>query len=160
MKTLIELYDERPIENVLGTEMFHPQETIYVCPPDVAENRALHKALEAYFAHRGCKVHLTFAAVSLLNAGSVEKVLKEILQSHEDCCVDISGGTDAALFAAGSVCRDIPVITYSRKKNAFFEIRNAVLGAGHAHPHGIGGAHTVQHKGVGLADFFKNLFHP
>ena len=25
MKTLIELYDDRPIENVLGTEMFRPE---------------------------------------------------------------------------------------------------------------------------------------
>ena len=37
MKTLIELYDERPIENVLGTEMFRPEETIFICPPEVAE---------------------------------------------------------------------------------------------------------------------------
>ena len=36
MKTLIELYDESPIQNVLGTEMFHPEETILICPPEVA----------------------------------------------------------------------------------------------------------------------------
>ena len=31
MKTLIELYDERPIENVLGTEVFRPERTVFLC---------------------------------------------------------------------------------------------------------------------------------
>ena len=53
------------------------------------------------------------------------KRLQEILTTREDCAIDISGGTDAALFAAGMVCRDTPVFTYSRKRNWFFEIQNA-----------------------------------
>ena len=31
METLIELYDERPLENVLGVEMFSPKRVIYIC---------------------------------------------------------------------------------------------------------------------------------
>ena len=38
MKTNIELYDDRPIENVLGTEMFRPEETVLICPQEVAED--------------------------------------------------------------------------------------------------------------------------
>ena len=30
METLIELYDERPLENVLGVEMFRPARVVYV----------------------------------------------------------------------------------------------------------------------------------
>ena len=41
MKTLIELYDERPIENVLGTEMFHPEETLMLCSPEVVSDKML-----------------------------------------------------------------------------------------------------------------------
>ena len=39
----------------------------------------------------------------------------------------VTGGTDAALFASGllSTGVDIPVFTYSRRKNRFFDIRNA-----------------------------------
>lgn len=33
MKTLIELYDERAIENVLGPETFKPETVVYLCPP-------------------------------------------------------------------------------------------------------------------------------
>ena len=31
MKTLIELYDERPLENVLSTEVFSPERTVFIC---------------------------------------------------------------------------------------------------------------------------------
>ena len=125
MKTLIELYDERPIENVLGTEVFHPAETVLICPPEVAANGALKKSMEQYFKHRKCPVKLTFVPVSMLDAVKVERQIEKVLSTHEDCAIDISGGTDAALFAAGAVSGDVPVYTYSRKKNAFFEILNA-----------------------------------
>ena len=125
MKTLIELYDERPIENVMGTEMFRPEETILICPPEIEQNKALRQAMAQYFEHRKCPVKLTFVPVSLLDANKVEKQLRQILETHEDCAIDISGGTDAALFAAGAVSGETPVYTYSRKKNAFFEIHNA-----------------------------------
>ena len=130
MKTLIELYDERPIENVLGTEMFHPEETVYICPPEVAGDKALRQALADYFALRGCEVRLTFVPVSLLDAGKVEKQLRRVLEEKEDCALDISGGTDAALFAAGAVCGETPAFTYSRKRNTFFEISNAPFARG------------------------------
>lgn len=125
MQTLIELYDEMPIENVLGTEMFQPRETIIICPPEVEANRTLRKSMRQYFEHRGCPVRLTFVPVSMVDAVKVERVLREILEARQDCAIDISGGTDAALFAAGAVSGATPVYTYSRKKNCFFEIRNA-----------------------------------
>lgn len=126
MKTLIELYDaERPIENVLATEMFRPEEMIMLCPPDVAADETFQKCLRRYFAARGCKVHLSFQPVSLLDAYAIVCRLREILRTHEDCAIDISGGTDATLFAAGAAAQDTPVFTYSRRRNTFFEIQNA-----------------------------------
>ena len=125
MKTLIELYDERPIENVLGTEVFRPEETVLLCPPEIASEHALKETYKRYFAHRGVPVKVTIVPVSLLDAGKVEKRLRQILQERPDCAIDISGGTDAALFAAGALSGDTPVYTYSRKRNTFYEIRNA-----------------------------------
>ena len=130
MKTLIELYDERPIENVLATEMFRPEETILICPPEIAKDQDMHRSLEKYFALRGCPVHLTFQPASLLDAVKVEATLRQVLESHPDCAIDISGGSDAALFAAGAISGQTPVFTYSRKKNTFFEIKNAPFARG------------------------------
>ena len=125
MKTLIELYDDRPIENVLGTEMFRPEETVIICPPEVDANQALKSSLEKYFTHRKCPVKLTFLPTSLLDSVKIGKRIRQVLDTHEDCAIDIAGGTDAALFAAGTVAGETPVFTYSRKKNAFFDITNA-----------------------------------
>ena len=125
MQTIIELYDERPIENVLGAEVFRPKELVILCPAEVESTNVLAKSLRKYFEHRGCPIKVTVVPVSLLDAKKVEKQLRRVIETREDCVIDISGGTDAALFAAGCVDPDVPVITYSRKKNTFFEIRNA-----------------------------------
>ena len=125
MKTLIELFDDTPFKNVLGAEMFRPSETIFICSPEVGGDRVLQRALRRYFEHRQCPMKLTFIPVSMVDAVKVERVLREVLEAHHDCAIDISGGTDATLFAAGAVSGDTPVFTYSRKKNAFFEIKNA-----------------------------------
>ena len=127
MKTLIELYDERPLENVLSTEVFRPERTVYICPPEVAADGELQKKLRAYFRHRGVRVECIFIGASLLDAQAVENRLREAVQRYPDCALDIAGGTEAALFAGGMLCaqRDIPVFTYSRKRNMFFSIRQA-----------------------------------
>ena len=125
MKTLIELFDERPLENVLSTEVFRPEETVYICSAQVARSSTIRESLEAYFRLRGCQVKLTFVPVSVVNAMSIEESIRRILESRKDCVIDISGGTDAALFAAGAVAGDTPVMTYSHSKNMFYEICNA-----------------------------------
>ena len=125
MRTLIELYDTSPIRNVLSTIMFRPQEMILVCPPEIAEDPNQRRSLRDFFAYLDCPVKLTLIPVTLLDEGKTERVLREVLESHQDCAIDIAGGTDAALFAAGVVSGETPVFTYSTRKNTFFEIKNA-----------------------------------
>ncbi len=43
MDTLIELYDERAIENILAADMFRPRQIVYLCPGKVAQDRRLHE---------------------------------------------------------------------------------------------------------------------
>ena len=132
MKTLIELYDERPLENVLSTEMFSPETTVFLCPPEVDADASLKADLRAYFRARGCRTDIRFFPVSLLDASKVAQSLEKVVRQFPDCALDIAGGTDAALFAAGLVSAgtDLPVFTYSRKKNTFFEIRSAPFARG------------------------------
>ena len=39
MNTLIELYDERAIENILAPDMFRPRRIVYLYPGEIAQNR-------------------------------------------------------------------------------------------------------------------------
>ena len=38
MNTLIELYDERAIENILAPDMFRPQRIVYLCPGEIVRD--------------------------------------------------------------------------------------------------------------------------
>lgn len=127
MKTLIELYDERPLENVLSTEVFRPERTVFICPRDIADDKRLKRKLREYMQHRGVEVELVFTRAGMYSAKDILERLQEVVERYEDCALDVSGGTDDALFAAGALSAklQIPVFTYSRKKNAFFNIMNA-----------------------------------
>ena len=127
METLIELFDERPLENILGAEMFRPRRIVYICPEAVARSAALHKQMRLLFSRRGLQAELIFFKADVYNADAVLALLRTILARYGDCAIDITGGTDAVLFAAGLLCAeaDIPVFTYSRRQNRFYNIRNA-----------------------------------
>ena len=129
METLIELFDQRPLENILGAEMFRPRRVVYICPEGVARNAALQKKMRAYFSRRGLALELIFFKADVYDADAVLALLRTILERYGDCAMDITGGTDAVLFAAGLLGAEaqIPVFTYSRKKNCFYNIRNAAF---------------------------------
>jgi len=127
MQTLIELYDERPLENLLGVEVFRPERVVYVCPDDIGGIKQFRSKLGAYFRHRGLEPELVMVKTEFYESSAMLGVFRDIVQKYPDCAIDITGGTDAALFAAGLLCAetDIPVVTYSRRKNCFYNIRAA-----------------------------------
>ena len=127
MKTLIELYDERPLENVLSAEMFRPERIVYICPEAVFNNKQRHIKLVEYFKHRGIELEMVFLKAKVYEMEAILELLRETVKKYPDCALDVSGGTDDALFAAGRLSAevDIPVFTYSRKLNRYFEISGA-----------------------------------
>ena len=127
MQTLIELYDERPIENVLAMEVFRPAEVVFLCPAEAAQDRAMQDKLREYAKKQGLDTRLTFLETSPYRADRVKRQLQRVVESHPDCALDITGGTDAALFAGGLLCAEasIPVFTFSRKRGRFYNISGA-----------------------------------
>lgn len=129
MDTLIELYDERAIENILAPDMFHPKRIIYLCPEEIAQNRNRQEKLKAFFRRRGWEPELIFMEASLFKADRILRQLLTIGEKYPGCAVDVTGGSDAALFAAGmfSAKTGAPAFTYSRKKNRFYDIIGAAF---------------------------------
>ena len=129
MQTLIELYDDRPLENVLGVEMFRPAKVVYICPDRVASDQKIQRQLRAFFKHRGQSVELIFMKARVFDTEAMLTLFRGIVRQYPDCAIDITGGTDAVLFAAGLLCSEtaIPVFTYSRRTNSFHDIRNAAF---------------------------------
>ena len=100
--TLIELYDERPLENVLGVEVFKPRVVIYICPQDIAADALVQKKLRNYFAHRGQKVELIFYKADIYNVRSVLNLLRMITERYGECAgADLHGASGGA---RGELC--------------------------------------------------------
>ena len=129
MKTLIELYDERAIENILAPDMFRPDRIVYLCPADLSQDRKRQEKMRAFFHRRGWDPELVFMESSLFKADRILRQLQAIYEKYPDCAVDVTGGSDAALFAAGmfSCKTGAPAFTYSRKQNRFYDISGAVF---------------------------------
>ena len=129
MKTLIELYDERAIENILAPDMFRPERIVYLCPAELSQDRKRQEKMRAFFHRRGWDPDLVFMEASLFKADRILRQLQAIYEKYPDCAVDVTGGSDAALFAAGmfSCKTGAPAFTYSRKQNRFYDISGAVF---------------------------------
>ena len=127
MKTLLEIFDERPMENVLATDTFRPETTIFLCPEAVADDAALQDVYRRYFRQRGLNTEAVFVKTDLMAVGPVINTLRRLTAEHEDCALDITGGSDAVLFACGLFCAEapLPVFTFSRRSSRFYNIRNA-----------------------------------
>jgi len=127
MKTLIELYDERAIENILAPDMFRPQRVIYLCPGEILQDRNRQGKLRDFFRRQGWEPELIFMEASLFKADRILRQLISIGEKYPDCAVDVTGGSDAALFAAGMFASQTgaAAFTYSRKKNRFYNISGA-----------------------------------
>ncbi len=127
MNTLIELYDERAIENVLAADMFRPQRIIFLCPTEVAQSRQQQEQISVFFHHRGWDPELIFVEASLYKVDRILRQLLAISEKFPDCALDVTGGSDAELFAAGmfAASAKVSAFTYSRKKNRFYNISGA-----------------------------------
>ena len=127
MNTLIELYDERANENILAPDMFRPQRIVYLCPREIAQDRHRQEKIRDFFHRRGWEPELVFLESSLYKADRILRQLLTISEKYPDCALDVTGGSEAALFAAGMfACQTgVPAFTYSRKQNRFYDISGA-----------------------------------
>lgn len=127
MNTLIELYDERANENILAPDMFRPERIIYLCPKEIVQDKRRQEKIRTFFLHRGWDPELIFMESSLFKADRILRQLLAISEKYPDCALDVTGGSDAALFAAGQFAAQtgVPAFTYSRKQNRFYNISKA-----------------------------------
>ncbi len=127
MDTLVELFDERAIENVLGAEMFKPKNVIYLCPPELVDVDKFLNTIKSFFKKRGLQINIKIVKSSLFETGEILAQLEDIYKKYPNIGIDVTGGNDAALFATGMFCQKtkLPAFTYSRKNNRFYNIMNA-----------------------------------
>ncbi|MBQ7046235.1 MAG: hypothetical protein IJN85_00650 [Oscillospiraceae bacterium] len=125
MKTLIELFDESPILNVLTSITFKPEKLIFFGaePHEVEESR---NDYINFFKNRKENIEIEFAGKHMSDMLSAENALKKIITDNPDCVVDVSGGKDIALLVTGIAASKlgVPLIAYDKNSGKYINISN------------------------------------
>lgn len=123
MKTLIELFDESPILNVLASVAFKPEKLIFfgADPLQVEESR---RDYVRFFKSRGENPEIEYISADMENIDEVNGTLAKIIAENPDCVVDVTGGKDIALLAAGmaAVRLGVPLIAYNKRTKRYANI--------------------------------------
>lgn len=125
MKTLIELFDECQLENIIAGLSFVPEKIIFVGFNNVMTKKRTED-MECLFASKGVKIEFSYEFVGRYNYDEVENRLFDILMGNEDCVFDITGGSDVVLAAMGAVAfkNNIPMIRFDIKSGKFVRVKN------------------------------------
>ncbi len=111
MRVLIELHDtHHPVENVVAACVLQPDVLVWLGDRKIERDK-YQKPLLRFFDMQGLTVQVDYRACGLQDVGKVIGCLQEVLAKYgkENCTVDVSGGSDVLLLAAGYVCRDMQV---------------------------------------------------
>ncbi len=123
MKTLIELFDDSPILNVLASAAFKPEKLVFfgADEDEVIESR---NDYTRFFKSRGENIKIEYVSADMDDINSVNSTLADIIHNNPDCVVDVTGGDDIALLAAGmaAVRLQTPLIAYNRKTKKYANI--------------------------------------
>ena len=116
MRVLIELHDAaQPVENVISACVLKPDVLVLLGDRKI-EKAKYRKPLLSFFRMAGLQVHVDYRACGVYSAERVIACLEEVLQHYgrENCLVDVGGGNDVLLLAAGYVCmqHQVPAVQH------------------------------------------------
>lgn len=105
IKTLVELYDKEPVDNVLSACIFEPEILVFIC--DIQDN-SLRKETAVYrlLKSKNLKTTPRFYYIDTTNYELIYKTLKAVAKDYPGCVFDFTGGKDLVLLAAGIFCKE------------------------------------------------------
>lgn len=123
--TIIEIYDEEPIYNILSAAVHKPTRVVYI-GGERLKSRRVRKSIATTFMHLGVKTECLFRTCDMSELSSVLAQLTAILEQFGDCAVDITGGNETALVACGMLAkeRELPLFKYDRNSSSYRSIYN------------------------------------
>ncbi len=125
IKTLIELFDDCQIENVIAGLNFLPEKIVFVGFKETM-TRKKTEDLKKFFKIRNFDVALEFEVVGRYDYEFIYNKLNEIIDSNEDCCFDLTGGKELVLTAMGAVSalRDVPMLQFNVRSGNLIKVKN------------------------------------
>jgi len=125
MKTLIELFDNCQLKNVIAGLNFKPEKIIFVGFKQNMRPQLLN-SLEKFFNMKNIKADIKYEYVSRYDYSSIVERLNNIIDKNEDCCFDLTGGRELVLVAMGEVSatRKIPMFQFDLKTGELIHVNN------------------------------------
>ena len=99
--TLIEFYDRTVAHTSMGPLALKPDKIILVGEKFGMKEQG--ERLRALLASRGCPAEVEYRVITRSEVRTVLVALADILDGEPDCQIDLTGGEDLALFAAGQI---------------------------------------------------------
>ncbi len=114
-ETIIEIYDEVQIYNVLVATEFKPKNVVYIGTRKLKSKRIKNNIISC-LRSLGLTTKCFFYSTDMLSIDSVISELENILSIFGKCAIDLTGGNEVALVAVGMIAkeRDIPLFRYDR----------------------------------------------
>ncbi|MFV0353014.1 MAG: hypothetical protein ACK5JF_12030 [Oscillospiraceae bacterium] len=111
MRTLVELLDKEPIENVIGSCVFQPEIVVFLC--DASDSTFFKEsAIYRLFKRRKLRTRPRFYYFDTTNVAQIKRVLAAVWHDFPDCVFDFTGGSDLLLLFAGNFCIENKVPGY------------------------------------------------
>ncbi len=124
-QTIIEIYDDEPIYNVLALTEFKPKNVVYLGTRKLKSKR-IKNSIISFIREISLDTKCFFYATDMQSIDAITTELKTILATYEDCVIDITGGNEVALVAVGMLAKEmnIPLFRYDRYAYCYRNIYN------------------------------------
>ncbi|MBR3780072.1 MAG: DUF1887 family protein [Clostridia bacterium] len=128
MKVLIELFDTEQIYNYIATLVFKPEKVYFVGDGEIMGGNCRRKA-EKLACMKNLNTKFLYKFVNPDNFLLLRSKIKEIIEDEKklgnECVIDVTGGRDLALVAAGNIMSlGVDVIRYDPKNKIFRTLLN------------------------------------
>jgi len=125
IKTLIELFDDCQLENVIAGLKLNPEKIIYVGLKSAMSQRR-QKAIRNFYTKKGIDVEVLFEDIKENDLQDAIDKINSILDNNDDCYFDLTGGSATFHAAVGAVSalRQVRLFRFDVKKGKFVNIVN------------------------------------
>ncbi len=122
--TIIELFDENQMENVVSVLSLKPEKVVFVGFDSVMTSDR-KKDIEKFFKIKGIKLQIEYAIVESDDYQNILNTLERVFKANEDCIFDLTGGSEMVIMAMGELSsqNDVPVVQFDIENKKVVKVR-------------------------------------
>ncbi len=126
--TILEIYDDEQIYNVLAVTEFKPKNVVYLGTRKLKSKRVKSNIISS-LRSLGLETHCFFYSTDMLSLEAIIAELEHITELYPDMVIDLTGGSEVALVAVGMIAKErgIPLMRYDHHEHCYRDIYNFPL---------------------------------